>query len=40
MVLKNVVLVEGGRKLGGKNIADLVSPYTSFKGDLDYKLEE
>ena len=31
MVLKNVVVVEGGLKLGGKNIADLVSPYTYLK---------
>ena len=38
MVLKNVVVVEGGLKLWGKNIANLVSPYTYFKGDLDYKL--
>ena len=38
-VLKNVVVVEDGIKLGGEKGAELVYSYSSFEGDIDYKLE-
>ena len=38
-VIKNVVVVEGGLKFGGKKRADIVSPDSYFKGYIDYKLE-
>ena len=38
-VLKNVVVVEDGLKLGGEKVADIVSSYFSFEGDIDDNFE-
>ena len=38
-VLNYVVVVEYGLKLGGEKVADIVSSYFSFEGDIDDNFE-